>query len=130
MLRRPGSVAVEVLTGAPGARTAAARTVTAKLRVPPVPRFLGLTAVRRGHHIAVSWRTDRPLRRASVIAVASDTRALEDPFFGTTVEGEGRRRFRVNVDPLLGHRYVQLFVLYEPDAIEFRIAVVRVTKRA
>ncbi len=130
MLRRPDSVAVEVLTGPPGARTAAARTVTARLRVPPLPRFLGLKAIRRGRHIAVSWRTDRPLRRASVIAVASDTRALGDPFFGTSVEGEGRRRFRVNVDPLLGHRYVQLFVLYEPDATEHRIAVVRVTKGA
>jgi hypothetical protein len=130
MLRRPDSVAVDVLTGPPGARAAAARTLTAKLRVPPLPRFLGLTAIRRGHHIAVSWRTKRPLRRASVIAVASNTRAPGDPFFGTTVDGEGRRRFRVNVDPLAGHRYVQLFVLYEPDATQYRVAVVRVTKGA
>ena len=130
MLRRPDKVPIEVLTGPPGARTAASETITAKLRVPPLPHFLGLKAIRRGRHIAVSWHTDGPLRRASVIAVASQTRAPGVPFFGTTVEGKGRSRFHVNVDPLLGHRYVQLFLLYEPDATEHRIAVVRVTNGA
>jgi len=129
-LRRPDSVPVEVLTGPPGARAFATRTITAKLRPPPIPRFLGLTAIRRGRGIAVSWHTDRPLRNASVIVVASKTRATGDPFFGKTVEGRGRRRFHVNVDPILGHRYVQLFLRYDPEGTQWRIAVVRVTKRA
>jgi hypothetical protein len=128
MLRRPDSVPVQVLSGAPGVRTVARRSVTAKLRVPRLPRLLDLKAVRRGKKIVVSWHTDRPLRNVSIIAVSSDDKAFEDPFFGSTVAGEGGRRFRVNVDPILGKRYVQLFLLYPPAATERRIAVVRVTR--
>jgi hypothetical protein len=125
-LRRPDSVPVQVLSGAPGAHTAATRTITAKLRVPKLPRLLGLKAVRRGKVVAVSWRTDRPLRNATVIAVSSRTRSPEDPFLGAAVEGEGRRRFHLNVSPISGDRYVQLYVLYTPDSTEWRIAVVRI----
>jgi hypothetical protein len=107
----------------------ARRSVTAKLRVPRLPRFLGLTAVRRGKKIVVSWHTARPLRDASIVAVSSDDTAFEDPFFGSAVEGKGRKRFRISVDPFLGKRYIQLFLLYTPAATERRIAVVRVTKR-
>ena len=127
MLRRPDSVPIQVLAGAPGARTAARRSVIAKLRVPRLPRFLDLKAVRRGKKIVVSWHTDRPLRNASIIAVASDDKAFEEPFLGSTVDGEGRKRFRVNVDPILGKRYVQLYLFYAPAATERRIAVVRIT---
>jgi len=45
------------------------------------------------------------------------------------VHGEGRCRFSVNVDPLLGDRYVQLYLLYEPAATQRRIAVKRVCQR-
>jgi hypothetical protein len=128
MLRRPDSVAVDVLTGAPGARTPARKSITARLRVPRVPRLLGVKAVRRGDRIRVSWHTARPLRHASIIVVGTDSRALTDPFFGTVVHGEGRTRFHAFADPLLGKRYVQLFLFYEPDATESRIAVVPVTK--
>ena len=128
MLRRPDSVPVQVLAGAPGVRTVARRSVTAKLRVPRLPRFLDLKAVRRGKKIVVSWHTDRPLRNASIIAVSSDDKAFEDPFFGSTMEGEGRKRFRLTVDPIFGKRWIQLFLLYAPAATERRIAVVRVTK--
>ena len=76
----------------------------------------------------MSWHTNRPLRNASIIAVPFDEKAFEDPFFGSTVAGEGGTRFRVNVDPILGKRYVQLFLLYAPAATERRIAVVRVTQ--
>jgi hypothetical protein len=127
MLRRPDSVPVRVLAGAPGAHTATPRSVTARLRVPRLPRFLGLRAVRDGKMIVVSWHTDRPLRNASIIAVSSDDKAFEDPFFGTTVKGAGRRRFRLSVDPILGKRYIQLFLLYTPAATERRIAIVPVT---
>jgi hypothetical protein len=128
MLRRPDSVPVQVLAGAPGARTAARRSVTARLRVPRLPPLLGLSAVRRGKKIVVSWHTARPLRDASVIAVSSDDTAFEDPFFGSAVEGKGRKRFRLSVDPVLGTRYVQLFLFYAPAGTERRIAVVRVAR--
>src|SRR3954453_1762351 len=49
MLRRADSVDVQVLAGAPGARTVARSSVTARLRVPRLPRLLGLEAVRRGN---------------------------------------------------------------------------------
>ncbi len=128
MLTRPDSVAVQVLTGAAGGRAATSRSVTAKLRIPDLPRFEGLTAVRRGKRIIVTWHTARSLRRASVIGIASPTRAPADPFFGSVVEGKGRRHFRMKLDSTFGKRYVQLFLFYEPDATERRIAVVRVTK--
>jgi hypothetical protein len=128
MLTRPDSVAVQVFTGAAGGRAATSRNVTAKLRVPRVPRFEGLAAVRRGKRIVVTWHTASPLRRASVIGIGSSTRAPADPFFGSVLEGKGRRHFRMKLDAAFGKRYVQLFLFYEPDATERRIAVVRVTK--
>jgi hypothetical protein len=128
MLRRADSVPVQVLTGAPGARAVTRKTIAAKLRVPRMPRFLGLKAVRHGKRVVVSWHTDRPLRNAAVIVETSDTRRLANPVFGSTVEGEGRRRFRVTVDPVLGNRYAQLYLLYTPAATERRIAVVPVAK--
>ena len=76
----------------------------------------------------VSWHTDRPLRNASIIAVSSDDKAFEDPFLGSTVEGNGRKRFRLSVDPIFGKRYIQLFLFYAPAATERRIAVVRVAQ--
>jgi hypothetical protein len=128
MLRRADSVPVEVLTGAPGARTAARRSVTAKLRVPPVPPLRGLTAVLHGKKIVVRWHTDRPLRRASIIAISADDRRPADPFFGSSVDGNGHERFRLSLDTIFGKRYVQLFLLYAPAGTEHRIAVVRVTR--
>jgi hypothetical protein len=129
VLRHPDFVPVQVLTGAPGARTVTRRAITARLRVPRLPRFLGLSAVRRGKRIVVRWRTSRPLRNASVIVVSSDDRAFTAPFFGVTVQGEGRRRFRVSMEPLLGDRYIQLYLVYEPDATQRRIAVTRIARR-
>jgi hypothetical protein len=128
-LRRPDSLPVQVLSGAPGARTVARRSLTARLRVPRLPRLRGLTAVRRGKHIVVRWHTDRPLRGVSIVAIASDDRALADTFFGTTTaKGAGRERFRMRVDTTLGKRYVQLFLLDTRAATERRIAVVRVSR--
>src|SRR4051812_5237233 len=127
-LRRADSVPVQVVTGAAGARAFTRKTITARLRVPRLPRFLGVAAVHRGNQIVVSWHTDRPLRNASVIIVSSDERAPADPFLGSTVKGAGRRRFSMSVEPAVGDRYVQLYLLYTPDATERRIAVVRVTR--
>ena len=128
LLRRPDSVRVEVVSGAPGARTATRRTVTARLRVPQVPRLLGITAVRRGKQILVSWHTDRPLRDASIIGGASTGRAPKEPVPDNSVKGAGRTRFQLRVRASARSRYVQLYLLYEPDGTERRIAVVRVTK--
>ena len=127
-LRHPGSVPVQVIAGAPGARRVTRRSVTAKLRVPRLPRFLDLKAVRRGKKIVVSWHTDRPLRHGSVIAIPSDDKAFEDPFFQSPVESEGRKRFRTSVNTIFGKRYIQLFLFDARAATERRIAVVRVTK--
>src|SRR5262249_21398497 len=67
MLARADSVPVQVLAGAAGAHAVSSRTLTAKLRVPDLPRFEGLKAVRHGKKITVTWRTATPLRRASVV---------------------------------------------------------------
>src|SRR5206468_392482 len=83
--------------GAPAARTAPRRSVTARLRVPRLPPFLGLRAVLRGKRIVVSWHTDRPLRHATVIAVSSEDKAFEDPFLGSSMSGGGHTRFRLSV---------------------------------
>jgi len=126
MLTRADSANVQVLTGAAGGRAATSRNVKAKLRVPRLPRLEGLAAVRRGKKIVVTWHTAGPLRRASVVGIASSTRALADPFFGSVVEGKGRRHFRLTVGTDFGKAFVQLFLFYEPDATERRIAVVPV----
>jgi hypothetical protein len=128
VLRRRDSVPVQVVTGAPGARTAGRATLTAKLRVPRVPRVLGLKAVRRGKRVVVTWHGDRKLSRASVVVMSTRTRASDDYPFGTVVDGAGQHRFHVYVKPDSGDRYIQLYLLYEPDATQRRIAAVRVTK--
>ena len=126
MLTRADSLPVQILTGASGARAASSRTITAKLRVPKLPRFEGLKAVRRKKKIVVTWHTATPLRRSSVIAVSASSRAPEDPFFGSVLEGKGRRHFRISVDAITGTRYIQLWLFYAPDATERLYAVVRV----
>jgi hypothetical protein len=129
LLRRPDSVRVEVISGAPGARTATRRGATAKLRVPPVPRLLGITAVRRGkRQIVVSWHTDRPLRDATILGGASTNRTPIEPVLDNSVKGAGRTRFQLSLRASGRGRYVQLYLLYEPDRTQRRVAVVRVTK--
>jgi hypothetical protein len=130
ILRHPDSVAVQVLTGAPGARAVARRAVTAKLRVPRLPRFLGLTAVRRAKKIVVSWHTARPLRHVIIEGESSANRRFHVPFFGASVKAGGRKRFRMTLDASPGERYAQLYLFYEPDFTERRIAVLRVSAAA
>ena len=126
-LRRPDSLPVQVLTGASGARSARRVTVTARLRVPRLPRVLGLKAVRRGKRVVVTWHGDRPLSRASVVVMSSRTRVPVVNPVGKGVNGKGQRRFRVAMflDP--GDRYIQLYLIYHPDVTQRRIAVVRIT---
>jgi hypothetical protein len=130
LLRRPDSVRVELVSGAPGARTASRSAKTAKLRIPPVPRLLGITAVRRGKEILIRWHTSRPLRDSTILGAASAKRAPKDPVPDNEVKGKGRTRFQLSVDASARARYVQLYLLYEPDQTERRVAIVRVTKGA
>src|SRR5262249_37217462 len=63
--RRSGPVKLLVRSGAPGARRAAASTLTLRLRRPPplpVPRVLALVARRDGKRVVVTFRTDRQAR--------------------------------------------------------------------
>jgi hypothetical protein len=126
VLTRPDSVAVQVMAGAPGARTVQAATLTAKLKVPRLPRVLGLRAVRRGRHVTVSWHGSRPLYDAHLIVSTTPTRARKDPY-GKVVDASGQRRFRVKVKPNRGDRFIQLYLVYEPDATQRRIGVARIT---
>ena len=60
---RTGPVRVRISYGAPDAVTLRSRTLTLRLHRSadaPDPRVVGLRAVRKGHGIRVTWRTDRP----------------------------------------------------------------------
>src|SRR5262249_15414821 len=127
VLRRPDSVPVQVLTGAEGARSAARVTRTAHLRYPKLPRMRGLKAVRRGSHVIVTWRGDRPLAGATVVVTTSRTRAPDDNPAGEVVHAKKQRRFHVTAVPEDGDRYVQLYLIYEPDLTQRRVAVARIT---
>jgi hypothetical protein len=128
-LRRPDSARVELISSAPGARTPTRSTATAKLRVPPVPRLLGITAVRSGERrVLVSWHTARPLRFAEIIGGASRSRDPKEFLLDDGVKGAGKTSFQLSLRASGRARYVQLYLLYEPDQTERRIAVVRITK--
>ncbi len=127
VLRRPDSVPVQVLTGASGARIAGRVTLTAHLRFPRLPRMLGLKAVRRGKRVVVTWHGDKPLSGASVVVMSSRTRAPVANPVGEVVHGKRQRRFRVIVDPFDAVRYIQLYLIYEPDVTQRRVGLVRIT---
>jgi hypothetical protein len=127
VLRRPDSVPVQVLTGAAGVRSPGRFTLTARLRFPRLPRVLGLKAVRRGKRVVVTWHGDRPLSGASVVVMSSRTRAPKENPVGEVVHGKEQRRFRVIVDPFEQVRYIQLYLIYEPDVTQRRVGLVRIT---
>ena len=128
VLRRPDSVPVQVWTGAAGARSAERVTLTARLRFPRLPRVLGLKAVRRGKRVVVTWHGDRPLTGASVVVMTSRTRAPDDNPVGEVVHSKGQRRFRVTTLPESGDRYVQLYLIYEPDLTQRRVGLMQITR--
>jgi len=130
-LRRPDAVRVALISGAPGARTPTRHMATAKLRIPPVPRLLGITAVRQANQkVLVSWHTNRPLRFAEIIAGASRSRDPNEFLLDDGVKGAGNTSFQLSLRASGRARYVQLYLLYEPDQTERRIAVVRITEGA
>jgi hypothetical protein len=125
VLTRPDSVRMQVVSGAAGARTARTDLLTARLKVPRLPRVLGLRALRHGKRVVVTWRADRPLSRASVVVSSSPTTARKE-VYGTVVHGSGQRRFHVSAYPNRGDRYIQLYLINDRDATQRRIAVARI----
>jgi hypothetical protein len=109
---RGGPVTVRVRYGTPGARHAAARSVTYRLRrLPDVPRPKVLDAVahRAGDRIELTWRTDRDAKASDFYAYATRTRtgtALES--LGLADVRGGGRRFRATVQDDGSARYVQI----------------------
>ena len=130
-VRRPGSVPVRVLFGPPGAHMASARTVVARLRPssPPVPRIVGLKAVRRGRDLLVRWRTERPLRGADLVLQATATRSPRSEISGTTLASDGHRSFQRWLDGGARARYLQFFAVMLHDATRQRVAIARIGSR-
>jgi len=126
VLTRADAVRVSAWSGAPGARTARAQTLTAKLKVTRLPRVLGLKAVRRGEGAIVTWHADRLLSGASLVVMSSPTRARDDFPVGTVVHGKGRRRFRIRELAESGDRFIQIYADYDRNTLRRRLAVVRI----
>jgi hypothetical protein len=126
VLTRPDSAPVSVWSGAPGARTPRVDTLTAKLKLPRLPRVLGLKAVRRGDRVVVTWHGDRPLSGAELVVMSSPTRARDDFPAGKVVKGKGQRRFRVRTFVERDDRFVQLYVDFDHGTKRLRVAVARI----
>jgi hypothetical protein len=124
VLTRPDSAPVSVWSGAAGARTARAETLTAKLKVTPLARVLGLKAVRRGQRVVVTWHGDRPLSGAELVVMSSPTRARDDFPVGTVVRRKGQRRFRVRKFVEHDDRFIQIYADYDRGTLRRRLAVV------
>jgi hypothetical protein len=89
--------------------------------------MLGLKAVRRGKRVVVTWHGDRPLSGAIVVVMSSPTRARVANPVGEVVHGKGQRRFHVATFLEAGDRYIQLYLIYEPDVTQRRVGLVRIT---
>ncbi len=126
VLTRPDSVPVSVWSGASGARTARAETLTAKLKVTRLPRVVGLKAVRRGQRVVVTWHGDRPLSGAEVVVMSSPTRARDDFPVGSVVRGKGQRRFRVRKFVEHDDRFIQIYADYDRGTLRRRLALARI----
>ncbi len=93
-----GPIRIDVLSGPPGAAKAQRTTLRLSLRripAPPLPRILGLTAVRHGAVIDVRWRTDRPAGKNVSFLVAAQTSRGREPLAYHLLRGRGRTQFRV-----------------------------------
>jgi hypothetical protein len=123
MLQRRDAVPVGVLSGPPGAHTAGARTITARLRVPRLPRVRALAAIRHGRTVVVSWRTERPAFGVEFIV---DAFTRGEDAAGDIVFGYGRRKFRMFIDDAPGADSVRMSVVTARDAMQRRLAAARV----
>jgi hypothetical protein len=94
---------IVVHASAPGGHRTATRTVRViVIRRPslPVPRALGVHAVRRGGAIVVRWHTARPARRAFFVVEGRRRRhAGRSPDAVDFTTGRGRTRFALRLRP-------------------------------
>ena len=91
----PGPVRFHVVATAPAAAVARRITATFTLRQlapPPLPRLLGLTAVRHGDNVDVRWHTDVPARQVMFTTVVSRTPHGGRESYGEQ-DGDGQRSF-------------------------------------
>ena len=79
-------------------------------REPPAPHVLGLTAVRHGSVINVSWHTDRRVEGVKFIVAGGPRRSTSDaPVASTTPLGPGRH-WSIQLSPARHVRWV--YVIY------------------
>jgi len=118
-----GTVPIQLLSGAPGARRPRMRTLKFRLHAISLPHVHGLSAVRRGRAVVIRWRTARAVRHADFIAQA--TRAGK-VLSGNTISGKGRRAFHLQLDSARRADTVVLYVVTERDSAQRRLATTRV----
>lgn len=95
-----GRARVVVHGYAPNARRFASRSVPVDLRrkpLRPLPQVLNVRAVRQEGAVVVTWETDRPAKRVSFRVRGRLSRRDRFPVVEESVEGRGRRNFRVRV---------------------------------
>jgi hypothetical protein len=95
--------------------------------LPPLPRPRGVRARRRGDHVVVRWRTDRPAFRVGFLVEGRPARkgAAVGQGAQRAVVGRGRRRFAVRLQAR-GVRFVALTQFAADPGRPRRIRVVRV----
>jgi hypothetical protein len=95
-----GRARVVVHGYAPNARRFASRSVPVDLRrkpLRPLPQVLNVRAVRQEGAVVVTWKTDRPAKRVSFRVRGRLSRRDRFPVVEDSVEGRGRRSFRVRL---------------------------------
>ncbi len=108
---RGGPVKVLVRYGAPGTRHAAAKSLTLRLRRPPVlprPRLLDAVARRSGDDVVVTWRTDRDAKAENFLAYATASAARDAVVLGGGDTAGTKRSFRARVSNVKTARFVTI----------------------
>jgi hypothetical protein len=93
---RGGRVPITVHSGAPGDRDVTTQVVRPRLRRipdPPMLHIAGLTAVRNGSTVTVTWRVDRSARGVAFAVYGSATRSGEPNGSPDIVEGSSQRTY-------------------------------------
>ncbi len=91
-----GRVPITVLSSAAGARDVTTQVVRPRLRRipdPPMLHITGLTAVRNGSTVTVTWRVDRSARDVAFAVYGSATRGGESSKSPDIVTGSGERTY-------------------------------------
>jgi hypothetical protein len=106
--RRRGPIRFRLATGPPGG-PATVRTVSFTLRrrpEPPAPRVLGLTAVRHGSVITVSWHTNRRVGGFKFFVAGVPRHAASDNPIANVTPVFGGRHWSLQLSPARGVRWV------------------------